>query len=132
MRPIKDLLRASDFVRGVADEGNGTETGLEVRVIAEGVQAESVGEGGKRKRVWEGVGRADLGMLGACGGCCVDCDNLRVWRETGTVARDSFRLRGIAKAVETIGVGTALTGESGTVGKMSRGVGLRLVFEIGR
>jgi len=132
MRPIKDFLRASDFVRGVADEGNGRETGLEVNVMAEGVHAESVGEGGKTKRVWEGVGKAGLGMLGAWGGCCVDCDNFRVWRETGIVARDSFRVRGTAIVVETVGVGTALTGESGTVGKMSRGVGLRLVFEIGR
>jgi len=60
MRPIKDLLRASDFDRGVADEGNGTETGLEVRVMAEGVHAERVGEGGKRKRVWEGGCRTGL------------------------------------------------------------------------
>jgi len=59
MRPIRDLLRASDFDRGVADEGNGTETGLEVRVMAE-VHAESVGEGGKTKRVWEGVCRTGL------------------------------------------------------------------------
>jgi len=62
IRPIKDLLRASDFDRGVADEGNGTgtETGLEVRVMAEGVRAERVGEGGKTKRVWEGVCKTGL------------------------------------------------------------------------
>jgi hypothetical protein len=31
-----------------------------------------------------------------------------------------------------VGVGAALTGESGTVGKMSRGVGRRLVFDAQR
>ena len=74
-------------------------------------------------------------MLGACDGCddgCAGCDDFRSERETGGTARDSFRVRGIAKAVEAVGVATALTGESGTVGKMSRGVGLRLVFEVGR
>lgn len=99
--------------------------------MAEGVRVERVGEGGKTKRVWEGVCRTGLWMLGACDGC-VDCDDFRSGRETGTVARDSFRVRGIAKTVETVGVGTGLMGESGTVGKMSRGVGLRLGFEVGR
>jgi len=47
----------------------------------------------------------------------------------GTVARDSLRVRGIATVV---GVGATLTGESGTVGKMSRGVGRRLVFGMER
>jgi hypothetical protein len=60
IRPIRDLLRLSDLDRGVAVEGKGTETELEVRVIAEGVRVERVGEGGKTKRVWEGVCRAGL------------------------------------------------------------------------
>jgi len=47
----------------------------------------------------------------------------------GIVARDSLRGRGMANDV---GVGAAFTGESGTVGKMSRGVGRRLVFDIPR
>jgi len=40
-----------------------------------------------------------------------------------------LRDRGMANEV---GVGAAFTGESGTVGKMSRGVGRRLVFDIRR
>jgi hypothetical protein len=50
----------------------------------------------------------------------------------GTVARDSLRVRGTANGGGIVGVGTGLTGESGTVGKMSRGVGLRLAFDKGR
>ncbi len=52
---IRDLLRLSDLDRGVAVEGKGTETELEVSVIAEGVHVEKVGEGGKTNRVWDGV-----------------------------------------------------------------------------
>jgi hypothetical protein len=51
IRPIRDLRRLSDLDRGVAVEGKGTETGLEVRVMAEGVHVEKVGEGGKTNRV---------------------------------------------------------------------------------
>ena len=47
----------------------------------------------------------------------------------GAGARDSLRDRGMANA---IGVDATLTGESGTVGKISRGVGRRLVFDIER
>jgi hypothetical protein len=57
---IRDLLRLSDLDRGVAVEGKGTETELEVSVIAEGVHVEKVGEGGKTNRVWDGVCRAGL------------------------------------------------------------------------
>jgi len=60
IRPIRDLLRLSDLDRGAAVEGNGTETELDVRVMAEGVQVEKVGEGGKTNRVWDGVCRAGL------------------------------------------------------------------------
>jgi len=52
--PIKDLLRLSDLVRGVAGagkEGKGTETVLDVRVIVEGVHVEKLGEGGKTNKV---------------------------------------------------------------------------------
>lgn len=48
------------------------------------------------------------------------------------MARDSLRVRGITNGGGMVGVGAALIGESGTVGKMSRGVGLRLVFDKGR
>jgi hypothetical protein len=58
--PTKDLLRLSDLDRGVDEGGNGTETVLDVRVMAEGVRVEKVGEGGKTKRVWDGVCRAGL------------------------------------------------------------------------
>ena len=54
VRPINDLLRLSDLVRGVAGvgkEGKGTETGLDVKVIAEGVHVEKLGEGGKTNKV---------------------------------------------------------------------------------
>jgi hypothetical protein len=60
IRPTKDLLRLSDLDRGAGEEGNGTETVFDVRVMAEGVRVERVGEGGKTKRVWEGVCRAGL------------------------------------------------------------------------
>lgn len=59
---------------------------------------------------------------------CAGCVGLRSGSE-GAVARDSLRDRGMANAV---GVDATLTGESGTVGKMSRGVGRRLVFDIER
>jgi hypothetical protein len=51
IRPTKDLLRLSDLDRGVGEEGNGTGTVFDVKVIAEGVRVERVGEGGKTKRV---------------------------------------------------------------------------------
>jgi hypothetical protein len=69
IRPIRDVLLLWDLGRGVTVEGKGTETGLDVRVIAEGVHVENVGEGGKTNSVWEGVCKVGLYMLGACGGC---------------------------------------------------------------
>jgi hypothetical protein len=69
IRPIRDLLRLLDLGRGVTEEGKGTETGLDVSVIAEGVQVEKVGEGGKTKSVCEGVRKVGLCVFSACGGC---------------------------------------------------------------
>jgi len=51
IRPIRDLLQLLDLGRGVTEEGKGTETELDVRVIAEGVHVEKVGEGGKTNSV---------------------------------------------------------------------------------
>jgi len=68
IRPIRDVLRLWDLGRGVAEEGKGTETELDVRVIAEGVHVEKVGEGGNTNNVWEGVCKVGLCMFGACGG----------------------------------------------------------------
>lgn len=68
IRPISDLLRLSALDRGVVEEGKGTETELDVRVIAEGVHVEKVGEGGKTNKVWEGVCKAGLWVFGGCEG----------------------------------------------------------------
>jgi hypothetical protein len=68
IRPIRDLLELA-LGRGVTEEGKGTETGLDVRVIAEGVHVEKVGEGGKTNSVWEGVCKSGLCVFGACEGC---------------------------------------------------------------
>lgn len=127
IRPIRDLLELLALGRGVT-EGKGKDTGLDVRVIAEGVHVEKVGEGGKTNSVWEGVCKIGLWVFGACGGC-TGREAARSWRDAGFVARDSLRDRGMAIVV---GVGAALTGESGTVGKISRGVGRRLVFDAQR
>ena len=59
---------------------------------------------------------------------CAGWEGFRTW-DGGNAARDSLRDRGMANAV---GVTATLTGESGTVGKMSRGVGRRLVLDIER
>jgi hypothetical protein len=59
---------------------------------------------------------------------CAGWEGFRTW-DMGNVARDSLRDRGMANAV---GVVATFTGESGTVGKMSRGVGRRLVLDIER
>ena len=128
IRPIRDVLRLWALGRGVTEEGKGTDTVLDVRVIADGVHVEKVGEGGKTKSVWEGVCNVGLCVFGKCGGCA-DWEVARDWRDAGLVARDSLRDRG--KAI-VVGVGAALMGESGTVGKMSRGVGRRLVFDAQR
>jgi len=49
IRPTKDLLRLSDLDRGGGEEGNGTETVFDVRVMAEGVRVERVGKVGRQK-----------------------------------------------------------------------------------
>jgi hypothetical protein len=69
IRPIRDLLLLLELGRGVIEEGKGTETGLDVSVIAEEVQVEEVGEGGKTNNVWEGVCKTGLCEFGACVGC---------------------------------------------------------------
>jgi len=68
IRPIRDLLELLALGRGVTEEGKGTETGLDVRVMAEGVHVEKVGEGGKTNSVWEGVCKIGLCIFGACEG----------------------------------------------------------------
>lgn len=57
---MKDLLLPffwSLDTRGVAEDGNGTGKLFDVSVIADGVRAVSVGEGGKTNSVCEGVAR---------------------------------------------------------------------------
>lgn len=68
IRPIKDLLELWALGRGVTEEGKGTE-GLDVRVIADGVHVEKVGEGGKTNSVWEGVCKIGLCVFAAYEGC---------------------------------------------------------------
>jgi hypothetical protein len=67
IKPIRDLLELLALDRGFTEEGKGT--GLDVRVIAEGVDVEKVGEGGKTNSVWEGVCKIGLCVFGACEGC---------------------------------------------------------------
>jgi hypothetical protein len=69
IRPIRDLLELLALGRGFTEEGNGTVTLFDVRVIADGVHVEKVGEGGKTNSVWEGVCKIGLCVFGACGGC---------------------------------------------------------------
>lgn len=69
IRPIRDLLELWALGRGFTEEGKGIGTGLDVRVIAEGVHVEKVGEGGKTNSVWEGVFKMGLCVFGACEGC---------------------------------------------------------------
>jgi hypothetical protein len=105
IRPIRDLLELLALGRGFTEEGNGTETGLDVRVIAEGVHVEKVGEGGRTNSVWEGVCKIGLCIFGACEGCaCTGREVARSWRDAGFVARESLRDRGMATVV---GVGAA-------------------------
>ena len=62
-KPMNDFVLPCErkvATRGVADDGNGTGTfKFEVRVIVDGVRVVNVGDGGNKKRVWDGV--ADIG-----------------------------------------------------------------------